>query len=264
MSIAGDDDKDLLHEMGDDGIGVVTFNRPVARNALTFGMYERLAEICRTIPADGSLQALIITGRGDKAFAAGTDISLFREFTGGDDGIAYEARMEKVMGAIEHCAVPTIAAIHGACTGGGAVIAAVCDIRIASKDLKFGFPIARTLGNCLSSENLARLNALIGMARTKDLIFTSRLMGSDEALMSGLISEICEDRETCLRRAKDVALAMAEHAPLTMRATKELLIRMRSGDMADSDLIALCYGSDDFHEGLEAFLAKRAPKWRGH
>lgn len=254
--------KDLLYQVSD-GVGYLSFNRPAARNALTYAMYEGLAAVCRDLPADGSIHALVICGEGDKAFAAGTDISLFREFSGGADGLVYEARMEKVLSALEHCPVPTIAAIHGACTGGGAMIAALCDIRIASQDLKFGFPIARTLGNCLSAANLARMKDVIGMARTKDLIFSSRLMGSDEALTCGLISEVCEDRNACIARAKEIAAQMAQHAPLTMRATKELLVRLRAAEVDDSDLVALCYGSADFKEGLEAFLAKRPPTWLG-
>ncbi|MEQ1616692.1 MAG: enoyl-CoA hydratase-related protein, partial [Hyphomicrobiaceae bacterium] len=137
----------ILYEIRE-GIGIVTLNRPAQRNALTFEMYARLAEICRTIPDDGSVRALIITGAGDKAFAAGTDISLFRDFTSPEQGIAYEAKADAHFTAIEACPVPTIAAMTGACTGGGAGIAVCCDLRLASADLKYGFPIARTLGNC--------------------------------------------------------------------------------------------------------------------
>ena len=132
-----------------DGVAYVTFNRPQARNALTFAMYERLAEICTNANAERSVRAILITGAGDKAFAAGTDISQFRTFDKEEDALAYEARIDRVMNAIERCRVPTIAAINGACTGGGASIAACCDLRIASRSMKYGFPVARTLGNCL-------------------------------------------------------------------------------------------------------------------
>ncbi|MEA2775260.1 MAG: enoyl-CoA hydratase, partial [Acetobacteraceae bacterium] len=149
---------ELLYDQRD-GVGHIVFNRPRARNALTFPMYERLAEIA----ADpGDVRALIITGSGEKAFAVGTDINQFRAFAGADDALAYEARIDRVLGVVERCPVPTIAAIAGACTGGGAAIAAACDLRIASTNARFGFPIARSLGNCLSMSNLARLSALIG------------------------------------------------------------------------------------------------------
>ncbi|HJQ57801.1 MAG TPA: enoyl-CoA hydratase-related protein, partial [Vineibacter sp.] len=140
---------DLLYDVRD-GIGRVTFNRPQARNALTFAMYERLAAICEEINAGAAVKALIVTGAGDKAFAAGTDIGQFRDFKGAEDGLAYEAKMDRIIDTVERCRVPTIAAIAGACTGGGAAIAAACDLRIAAANARFGFPIARTLGNCLS------------------------------------------------------------------------------------------------------------------
>jgi enoyl-CoA hydratase/carnithine racemase len=259
--------EDELTYAVDDGIGVVTFNRPKARNALTFGMYERLAEICAGAPTDGSLKALIITGAG-KAFAAGTDISLFRDFSGADDGLAYEAKMESVIAKVETCPLPTIAAISGACTGGGAAIAAVCDVRIADLGIKFGFPIARTLGNCLSTANLARLNSLLGVARVKHLIFTSRLLDAEQCLAAGLVSELHEDRTALMERARVLAGEIGSYAPLTLRVTKEMLLRLdtQGGDATrvdDADLIALCYASADFREGLEAFLAKRKPNWQG-
>ena len=147
---------DLIYAVND-GIGHITFNRPQARNALTFAMYERMAAICEAINTDHSIKALILTGAGEKAFASGTDISQFRAFKTSQDALDYEARIDRVLGALETCRVPTIAAIAGACTGGGAGIAACCDIRIGTATTRIGFPIARTLGNCLSMSNISRL-----------------------------------------------------------------------------------------------------------
>lgn len=246
------------------GIGTITFNRPQARNALTFNMYERLKRICADAPEDGSLKAIIVTGAGERAFAAGTDIAQFRDFKTAEDGHDYETKMEAVFEAVERCPVPTIAAIAGACTGGGAGIAVACDIRLASADLKFGFPIARTLGNCLSARNLQRLAVLIGPGRVKELIFTSRLAGAQEALAAGLVSEVLPDHAALVARAAEVADTLAEQAPLTLRATKEALRRLKdAAPVDDRDLIALCYTSEDFREGMEAFLAKRKPVWKG-
>lgn len=248
-----------------DNIGHVVFNRPKSRNALTFEMYAHLADICRTAPTDGSLRAIVISGAGGMAFAAGTDISLFRDFKGEDSGVDYENRMAVHLGAIEACSIPMIAAISGACTGGGAAIAACCDLRIASADMKFGFPIARTLGNCLSAANLAKLASIIGPARVTDLIFTSRLMGADEAKSVGLINEILPDHDTTITRAMEMAIQIAGMAPITLRVTKELLrrIRLDGPGAKDEDLIRTAYGSQDFREGLESFLAKRPPNWTG-
>ncbi|HZA52298.1 MAG TPA: enoyl-CoA hydratase, partial [Myxococcaceae bacterium] len=181
---------EILYEVKDGGIGWLTFNRPDARNAMTFAMYDRLAEICAAINQDSSVKALILRGAGDKAFVAGTEISQFRAFRSPQDAIDYEARMDGVFDALEDVRVPTIAAIQGACTGGGAGIAAACDLRLGAPSAKFGFPIARTLGNTLSTRNYARLAALIGVARTKDIILLARLMDAEEMRAAGLLNEI--------------------------------------------------------------------------
>ena len=251
--------QDLLYDQRD-GIGHITLNRPQARNALTFPMYERLAEIAA---APGDVRALIVTGAGDKAFAAGTDINQFRAFSGADDAMAYEARIDRVLGTIERCPVPTIAAIAGACTGGGAAIAAACDLRIAAANARFGFPIARTLGNCLSMSNIARLSALVGPARVTEMIFTARLYSATDALSAGLVTEVLPDQPALEARAVDLATLLAGHAPLTMRATREALRRLRDNLPPDEDLIRLCYTSQDFREGMDAFLNKRPPVWCG-
>lgn len=256
--------EDLLYEVRE-GIGWIIFNRPAARNALTFAMYERLAEICAEVADDTAVRALVLSGAGDKAFAAGTDISQFRAFSRAEDAIGYEARLDRVLEAVERCPKPTIAAVAGACTGGGAGIAAACDIRIAAQGARFGFPIARTLGNCLSMANYARLAALIGPARVTELIFTARLIEADEANAIGLYAEVLNDAAALAARAEELAQMIASHAPLTLRATKEALRRLRTqGVRADADdLILMCYMSDDFREGMQAFLAKRAPRWQG-
>ncbi len=257
-------DSDICFHQSE-GIGTITFNRPQARNALTFEMYDRLKEVCETAGGIAGLKALIVTGAGGRAFAAGTDISKFRAFETPDDALAYEARIDGVLTAVESCAVPTIAAICGACTGGGGAIAAACDLRLVTRDLKFGFPIARTLGNCLSNASLSRLVALIGAGRTRELILTARLVGAEEALAVGLAAEVLDDEEALMVRANELARQIAGHAPLTLKATKEALRRLRlhQTDSKDEDLITMCYMSEDFREGLEAFLAKRKPDWKG-
>jgi enoyl-CoA hydratase len=255
---------DILFETRD-GIGKVTFNRPQARNALTFAMYERLAEICDEANRDRSLKVLVLQGAGDKAFASGTDINQFRAFTTPQHALDYESRIDRVLTQLERCRVPTIAAITGACTGGGAGIAACCDLRIGTKTAKIGFPIARTLGNCLSMSNLSRLAALIGPARVKDLIFTARLVGAEEAASVGLLNEVVEDAPALQRRSDELAALIASHAPLTLNATKQALVRLqhRLSREEGEDLILMCYMSRDFREGLDAFLNKRQPQWKG-
>ena len=256
--------EDLLYSVTD-GIARITFNRPQARNAMTFAMYERMAEICLEINADRSIKALIITGAGDKAFASGTDISQFRAFKTAQDALDYEARIDRVLGTLESVRVPVIAAIAGACTGGGAGIAACCDLRIGTEAIRFGFPIARTLGNCLSMSNISRIVALVGPARTKDLIFRARLVEAQEMLALGLLNEVVPDVETLQRRADETARLVAGHAPLTMETAKEAVRRIRPTLSREQgqDLILKAYMSEDFREGMDAFLNKRTPNWKG-
>jgi len=255
---------ELLYEVRD-GVAYVTFNRPQARNALTFAMYERLAEICNEASEKRSVRTILMTGAGDKAFAAGTDISQFRTFDKQEDALAYEERIDRVMTAIERCRVPTIAAIHGACTGGGASIAACCDLRIASRTMKFGFPVARTLGNCLSLPSYNRLVYLVGAALVKDIVFRARLIEADEALAARLVMELAPDQAALMQRAEQITREVAANAPLTLQATKEALLRLRPkiehGE--GNDLVLMCYMSQDFREGMDAFLSKRKPLWKG-
>jgi enoyl-CoA hydratase len=256
--------QELLYEVHD-GVGRVTFNRPEARNALTFVMYERLAEILKQVESDSSIKVVIFTGAGDKAFAAGTDISEFKSFSAPQDALNYEARMDRILDALERSRVPTIAAIGGACTGGGAAIAACCDIRISAQNARFGMPIGRTLGNCLSIKNYVRLVSLIGAARVKDIIFTGRLIDAAEARTMGLFSEVLPDYTSLQSRARELAQTVGSQAPLTLRATKEALrlVKERMTPEEDHDLILMCYMSRDFREGMDAFLNKRTPKWTG-
>jgi enoyl-CoA hydratase/carnithine racemase len=259
---------EVLCEVDADGIAHLTLNRPQARNALTFAMYERLYELSRSLDEDRAVRAIVITGAGDRAFAAGTDIAQFRSFSTPEDALGYERFMDRVLGSLERCRKPTVAAIAGACTGGGAAIAAACDLRIATRDARFGFPIARTLGNCLSLGNLRRLSALVGAARVKEMIFTARLVEAEEAKAIGLVGEVLADAPALRARAGELARLLASHAPLTLAATKEGLRRLNEAEAPEGarpgdDLILMCYTSRDFREGMEAFLAKRPPEWTG-
>jgi enoyl-CoA hydratase/carnithine racemase len=255
---------DLLYELND-GIGRITFNRPQARNALTFRMYEQLEDICQQAENDASVKVLLLMGAGEKAFAAGTDISQFRAFSTAQDALDYESRIERVVSALESSRIPTIAAIAGACTGGGFTIAGCCDLRIGAANARFGVPIARTLGNCLSMSNYVRLAALLGPARVKDVIFTARLIEAEEACRIGLLGEILPDYNSLQSRANELARTVASQAPLTLRVTKEALRRIKEkiSPEEDHDLILKCYLSNDFREGMDAFLSKRQPKWTG-
>lgn len=244
----------------------IIFNRPQARNALTWNMYERLIDACEKVNDNRQVRAVVFTGAGGEAFVAGTDISQFRSFKTEKDALDYEAKGNLVMTTVESVRVPTIAAIAGPCTGAGAAIANCCDIRIGSPSARYGFPIARTLGNCLSMPNYARAAALIGIPRLKDLIMRARLMSAQEMLACGLLAEITVDEGSLPARAQELAEEVASYAPLTLWATKEALRRVRDQlipEGTDSDLIVACYMSADFREGVESFLTKRKPQWKG-
>jgi enoyl-CoA hydratase/carnithine racemase len=242
-------------------IAYVTFDRPEARNALTFEMYEQLHEVCGRIEADGARVA-VLRGAGDKAFVAGTDIREFTDFDGAEDGLAYERRTERVLARLERLPVPTIAAIRGYAVGGGFSIASVCDLRIATPDARFGVPIARTLGNCLSMEGYARAVALLGPSRTKYLLLTASLLDAGQALAAGYLSEVVPP-ERLEARAEELATQLAGNAPITLRVTKEAVRRITAALRADGDdLVRETYSSADFKEGVSAFLDKRTPRWQ--
>src|SRR5216684_2292422 len=257
------DPQETLFEIRD-GVAWLTFNRPEARNAMTFSMYARLEELCKQVNDDDSVRVMILRGAGGKAFVSGTDISQFRNFNTREQALSYEATMDRVFNALEDVAVPTIAAIQGACTGGGAGIAAACDLRVGAPSARFGFPIARTLGNTLSTRNFARLAALIGVARTKDIILLARLMDAEEMRASGLLNQIATE-DGVYAKADEMARTAASHAPLTVRTAKQELNRIvRHWAPAGSrDHVVQAYMSEDFREGIDAFLAKRKPRWRG-
>jgi enoyl-CoA hydratase len=249
----------------DGPIAYLTFNRPEARNAMTWAMYDALAQACERVDGDERIRVFVLRARGD-AFIAGTDIRQFTEFASGADGIAYEKRMEAVIDRLERVAVPTIAQVEGVAAGGGCVIACACDLRVCTPAAKFGVPIARTLGNCLSPANLSRLIELVGVARTKDLMFTGRLMDAAEAQSLGLVTRMASP-EVIDAAVAELAERVAGNAPLTQRATKEAIRRLTLGQRAATsnadDLIASCYSSEDFREGVAAFLEKRPPRFGG-
>jgi enoyl-CoA hydratase/carnithine racemase len=246
----------------DGPVATLTFNRPQARNAMTWAMYDELYETCERVEADPGVRVLVLQGAGEKAFVAGTDISQFPAFQTAQDALDYEARLDRIIGRLETLSKPTIALIRGYAVGAGANIALTCDLRLATPSAQFGIPVARTLGNCLSMNTYARLADMIGPARTKDLLFTARLVNAEEGLAMGLYREIVPEADL-EARGNELALQIAGHAPLTLWATKEALRRLREGRRDGQDLISRVYTSEDFREGVSAFLEKRKAVWRG-
>ena len=255
---------DLLLDV-DRGVAMITFNRPAVRNAFTLGMYRRLTELCRELGRDRTVRVIVLTGAGTSAFCAGTDIGEFEAFASPSDVLAYEAHVEETLSTLESCPLPTVAAVAGFCTGGGAALAGCCDIRIAAANARFGFPIARTLGNCLSLPNYARFAALVGAPRLKQMIYAAELLDAAAALQVGLVNEVHGTPEALMVRVGELTRAIAENAPITIGATKEALRRLSPDVPADGgdDLLLRCYMSEDFREGRNAFREKRKPVFTG-
>jgi enoyl-CoA hydratase/carnithine racemase len=245
-----------------DGVAHVTFNRPDARNAMTWAMYDGLARACDAIVSDETVRVALLRGAGG-AFVAGTDIQQFTAFEGGKDGLAYEKRIETSIDQIERVGKPMVAVIDGFATGGGLIIAASCDFRLATPEARFGVPIARTLGNCISVGNVMRLLAHFGTARAKRMLMLAEMVDAEEARACGFVEAIYPAAEIGAK-ADAMCKRLIGHAPITMRAAKEAMRRATMTNVLDgSDLIRACYGSADFKEGVTAFLAKRKPEWTG-
>lgn len=240
----------------------ITFDRPAARNALTWAMYDALAAALERLDREAPAVCLVRGAGGH--FVAGTDIAQFASFTSGDDGVAYERRLEAVLARLEMTPVPTIAMCEGNAAGAGLLIAAACDLRLCTPDARFSAPIARTVGNTLSLANHARLVAHFGPSRTRALLMAAASIDAETALAAGFVLEVVPDGEI-EHRALDLALRVAGLAPLTRRASKHLLHRLFAAATAAGDEAVLrhVYGSRDFREGVRAFLEKRPPKFEG-
>lgn len=244
-------------------VATVTFNRPEARNAMTWSMYDRFAEICTALNANDQVRVTVLRGAGDKAFVAGTDIQQFQSFTSGDDGVNYEEIIDARINLLETLRMPTIAVVQGYAIGGGLAMATACDFRLATPNARFGVPIARTVGNCLSVANVSRLMAAFGLPRSKRMLLLAELIEAEEALQCGYVHSIVE-AEQLDQALSSMCDRLVEHAPLTMQASKETMRRLTVDQLPDGeDLIRLCYGSSDFKIGMQAFVDKQTPQWCG-
>jgi len=244
-------------------VAEVLFDRPHARNAMTWKMYEEMAAACDQITKDSSVRVAVFRGVGGRAFVAGTDIGQFSDFKDGEDGIAYEVQVEAYLSRVEKLPVPTICVVEGWAVGGGMAIANACDFRIATTGARFGVPIARTLGNCLSADNLRGLTATLGLPMVKRMLLLAEMPEAEELHNHGYLLAAVEptDLDAVVKETVDKLLG---HAPVTMRVTKEALRRLaRDLTPDDEDLIRECYGSEDFAQGVQNFVAKEPTTWKG-
>ncbi|MFP4136735.1 MAG: enoyl-CoA hydratase [Halomonas sp.] len=244
----------------------IGFNRPESRNAMTWEMYDALEACCEDLAEDDAIQAVVLHGVGGEAFVAGTDITQFAHFATPEDAIGYERRIDRVVGKLEALPRPTIALIEGACVGGGAALALACDFRYCTPSMKFGVPIARTLGNTLSMTNVSRMVDMIGVALTKEALMMARLFGAEEARQAGLVNAVFE-AEVIHAEVAAIAAGFAKRAPLTVQASKALVGRVleqrRAAAEAGDDWVTACYMSDDFKAAVDKFIHKTPFEWTG-
>ncbi len=256
-------EQDLLYEK-EGQLAWVTVNRPGQRNAFTFDMYDRLAELCEEVDADPDVRVMILRGAGGRSFASGTDIRQFLDFSTEADALGYEEMITGRIGRLGRVTKPTIAMVQGFCVGGGFGLAMACDLRFCTPESTFGAPPAR-LGNIFAPGNTARLLQQIGPARTMDLLFTARQVPADEAYHMGLVTAVVA-ADAIAARVREVAETICANAPITIRETKKVVQRLMAEagpSWRGEEYVLACYMSEDFKEGVHAFLEKRPPRWQG-
>lgn len=246
-------------------VATVTLNNPARLNALNLAMWRGLRETLLELDRDETLRCVILRGAGGKAFAAGADIAEFaHERSNSAQASGYGAAIRNAMHAVASCRHPTIALIEGACIGGGLEIAAMCDLRVCGQSSRFGIPVNR-LGLTMAHGELEGLLALAGRAVTLEILLEGRVFDADEAFAKGLVNRVVADSEV-EREANAMAERVAAGAPLVARWHKQFVDRLTPRvaiDAADLHESYACFDTEDYREGVDAFLAKRTPRFRG-
>ena len=244
----------------DGNVAWVTFNNPAARNALTWPMYEELQRICDSLAKNTEIRVVIFRGAGDKAFVSGSDIEQFVDLK---ENEAYEVAVDHIFSSLQQLPMPTIAMIEGLAVGSGLLMATFCDFRISTQDARFGIPVAKTLGNCLSPSNLSWIAAHLGIPTAKRMLLTAELIKAPELLASGYLYQTAEASEI-VSVTNVLAQRLAALAPITQKASKLTVAHLLQSNLPDcTDLMRETYNSKDFREGVKAFLEGRPPRWIG-
>ena len=246
-----------------DSIAHITFDHVAARNAMTVGMYQSLKSICLDLAQNSAVRVAIFRGAGGKSFVSGSDIAQFASFQDGQDGVRYEEGIDDYLAPLATLPFPTIAVIDGMAVGGGLAIASCCDFRISTPDAKFGVPIAKTLGNCLSASNIAWLVAHLNINIVKRMLLLAEMVTAQELEKQGYLLATYE-QDQLGAQAQALAERLSVLAPLTQKSSKLVLARLIKNQLPDcNDLISETYGSNDFKNGVAAFLKGQPPIWTG-
>jgi enoyl-CoA hydratase len=231
------------------GAAEIVIDRPERHNAMTLDMYESLLALVAQCEQNTGVRCILFKGAGGKSFISGTDIAYFKDFRNGRDGVSYEAFVERVIDTVERIAVPTVAVIDGWAVGGGLALATACDFRVCSDGSRFGAPIAKTLSNTLSSRNIARLQAALGVPRVKKML-----------LLADYVYEVCS-QDALQEAAHTLAQRLMALSPVTQKAVKESMRRIVVEQrLDDEDLIEAVYGSANFKDAVTAFTSGTSKK----
>ena len=258
-------DKMIAEKKG--GVGWMTFNNPDKRNATSLEMWQAIATILTDFEADDTIRAIVMKGAGDKAFVSGADISEFKERRNDAAAAAeYGKVSEDARIAMANLRKPFIAMIRGYCLGGGMAVAMTADMRIATEESQFGIPAAR-LGIAYGFDGLSKLVDLVGPAFANEILLTGRRLNAEEALRIGLVNRVVPDGEL-EKTVDEITDALCDNAPLSMEANKFTIREiLKDPDKQDHDEIArltqICFDSQDYQEGRQAFMDKRRPEFKG-
>ena len=255
--------EDLIVER-DGAVVTVTLNRPTSHNAISLGMYEAIPDVIETVAKDPEVKVLVLRGAGEKAFASGADISEFRDVRAdAESARSYNERVAAAERAIESLEKPTIAMIHGYCIGGGLGLALACDLRFADDRVRMAITPSK-LGLVYSLESTKRVVDLVGPSRAKWILMSGQQMQAPRVLELGLVDELTTPGEL-ERMTHEFAHLIAGRAQFSVRSAKTIVGRVLAGQVADDELTTRLrnssFDTEDYAEGVAAFLGKRAPEF---